>query len=32
LFEGDSASDQAEAVRKDLKAVTVDCKDALAGA
>ncbi len=31
LFEGDSASDQAEAVRKDLKAVTVDCKDALAG-
>jgi hypothetical protein len=31
LFEGDSASARAEAVRKDLKAVTLDCKDALAG-
>ena len=32
LFEGDSASAQAETVRKDLKSVTTDCKDALAGA
>ena len=31
LFEGESVSGQAETVRKDLKAVTVDCKDALAG-
>ena len=32
LFEGDSASAQAETVRKDLQSVTADCKDALAGA
>jgi hypothetical protein len=32
LFKGDSVSGQAEAVRKDLRAVTVECKDALAGA
>jgi chromosome segregation ATPase len=31
LFEGDSASAQAETVRKNLQAVTADCKDALAG-
>jgi chromosome segregation ATPase len=31
LFEGDSVSAQAEAVRKDLQTVTADCKDALAG-
>ena len=32
LFEGDSASAQAETVRKDLQSVTTDCKDALASA
>jgi chromosome segregation ATPase len=32
LFEGDSASAQAETVRKDLQSVTSDCKDALAAA
>jgi chromosome segregation ATPase len=32
LFEGDSASAQAEIVRKDLQSVTSDCKDALAAA
>jgi chromosome segregation ATPase len=32
LFEGDSVSAQAEAVRKDLQSVTADCKDALANA
>ena len=32
LFEGDSASAQAEAVRKDLQSVTADCKDALTSA
>ena len=32
LFEGGSASAQAETVRKDLQSVTTDCKDALASA
>ena len=32
LFEGDSPSAQAEAVRKALQSVTADCKDALAAA